>query len=79
LVLEIQTKGYGPMLVLNAVCALIKFFSCNHLCKLLSQTDVSVALFSTGIRNVRFDLISDKDDTPKTLVAKASNTVTTGA
>jgi hypothetical protein len=44
----------------------------------LSQTDVSVALCATGIRNVRFDLISDKGDTTNTIVAKTSNIVTAG-
>jgi hypothetical protein len=66
------------MVVLNAVCALIKLFLCNYQCLLLSQTDVSVALCATGIRNVRFDVISDKGDTTKTIVAKTSNIVTAG-
>jgi hypothetical protein len=62
-------------MVLNTDCAVIKLFSCNHQCKLWLQTDVLVALCATGIRNIRFELVSDKDDNPKTLVAKTSNNV----
>jgi hypothetical protein len=77
--LKSKLKVTGPSVVLNTDCAFIKFFSCNHQCKLWLQTDVSIALCATGIRNVRFELVGDKANNPKKLVAKASSTVADGA